>query len=139
MDIKVRLYDGSYHPVDSSDISFKIAGSHALRKGVQQASPVLLEPIMNVKITVPDEFTGDILGDLNSKRGRVLGMSRQGDLTVIEAQAPMAEMLHYAADLRSMTQGRGSHTIEFSHYEEVPPHLAQKIIAEAREGSKESR
>jgi len=139
VDIKVTLYDGSYHPVDSSDISFKIAGSHALRKGVQQANPVLLEPIMNVKITVPDEFTGDILGDLNSKRGRVLGMSRQGDLTVIEAQAPMAEMLRYAVDLRSMTQGRGTYTIEFSHYEEVPPHLAQKIIAEAREGAKEGR
>ena len=139
VDIKVRLYDGSYHPVDSSDISFKIAGSHATRRGVQQAGPVLLEPIMNVKITVPDEFTGDILGDLNSKRGRVLGMSRQGDLTVIEAQAPMAEMLRYAVDLRSMTQGRGSYTIEFSHYEEVPSHLAQRIIAEAREGSKESR
>lgn len=139
VDIKVRLYDGSYHPVDSSDISFKIAGSHATRRGVQQAGPVLLEPIMNVKITVPDEFTGDILGDLNSKRGRVLGMSRQGDLTVIEAQAPMAELLRYAVDLRSMTQGRGTYTIEFSHYEEVPPHLAQRIIAEAREGSKEGR
>ncbi len=139
VDVKVTLYDGTYHPVDSSDISFKIAGSHALRKGVQQANPVLLEPIMALRITVPEEFTGDILGDLNSKRARVSGMSRQGNLSLIEAQAPLAELLRYAVDLRSMTQGRGSYTIEFSHYEEVPSHLAQRIIAEAREGSKESR
>jgi elongation factor G len=131
VDLKVTLYDGTYHPVDSSDISFKIAGSHALRKGVSQAQPVLLEPIMNIKITVPEAFTGDVMGDLNGKRARILGMSPQDGINVIEAQAPLSEMLRYSIDLRSMTQGRGSYTIEFSHYEEVPIHLAQKIIDEA--------
>ncbi len=130
VDIKVTLYDGSYHSVDSSDISFKIAGAHALRKGLSQGQPVLLEPIMNMRITVPEGFTGDVIGDLNSKRARVQGMNPQDGLNVIEAQAPMAEVLRYAIDLRSMTQGRGSYQMEFSHYEEVPPHVAQKISAE---------
>ncbi|GAI22963.1 unnamed protein product, partial [marine sediment metagenome] len=130
VDIRATLYDGSYHTVDSSDISFKIAGAHALRKGLSQAQPVLLEPIMNVRITVPESFTGDVIGDLNSKRAKVLGMSPQDGSNIIEAQAPMAEVLRYAIDLRSMTQGRGSYQMEFSHYEEVPPHIAQKIIAE---------
>ncbi|MCL0092186.1 elongation factor G [Dehalococcoidia bacterium] len=131
VDLKVILYDGTYHPVDSSDIAFKIAGSHALRKGVSQAQPVLLEPIMSVTITVPDAFTGDVMGGLNGKRARILGMNPEGGINIIEAQAPLAEMLRYSIDLRSMTQGRGSYTIRFSHYEEVPAHLAQKIIAEA--------
>ncbi|MCL0093695.1 elongation factor G [Dehalococcoidia bacterium] len=131
VDLKVILYDGTYHPVDSSDIAFKIAGSHALRKGVSQAQPVLLEPIMSVKITVPDAFTGDVMGGLNGKRARIMGMNPEGGVNIIEAQAPLAEMLRYSIDLRSMTQGRGSYTIRFSHYEEVPAHLAQKIIAEA--------
>jgi elongation factor G len=129
VDIRVTLYDGSYHTVDSSDIAFKIAGAHALRTGLSQAQPVLLEPIMNLRITVPESFTGDVMGDLNSKRGKVLGMNPEGGLNVIEAQAPMAEALRYATDLRSMTQGRGSYQMEFSHYEEVPAHTAQKIIA----------
>ncbi|MCL0058313.1 elongation factor G [Dehalococcoidia bacterium] len=131
VDLKVILYDGTYHPVDSSDIAFKIAGSHALRKGVSQAQPVLLEPIMSVTITVPDAFTGDVMGGLNGKRARIMGMNPEGGVNIIEAQAPLAEMLRYSIDLRSMTQGRGSYTIRFSHYEEVPAHLAQKIIAEA--------
>ena len=135
VDIGVTLYDGSYHTVDSSDIAFKIAGSHAFRKGLAQAQPVLLEPVMNMRITVPESFTGDVMGDLNSKRGRVLGMNPEGGLNIIEAQAPMAEVLRYAIDLRSMTQGRGSYQMEFSHYEEVPLHIAQKIIAE---GGRES-
>jgi len=130
VDIRVTIYDGSYHTVDSSDIAFKIAGAHAFRKGLAQAQPVLLEPIMNLRITVPESFTGDVMGDLNSKRGKVLGMNPEGGLSVIEAQAPMAEVLRYAIDLRSMTQGRGSYQMEFSHYEEVPPHVAQNIIAE---------
>ncbi|MFQ5987954.1 MAG: elongation factor G, partial [Dehalococcoidia bacterium] len=128
--IKVTLYDGSYHSVDSSDISFKIAGAHAVRKGLSQGQPVLLEPIMNMRITVPEGLTGDVIGDLNSKRAKVLGMSPQDGLNIIEAQAPLAEVQRYAIDLRSMTQGRGRYRMEFSHYEEVPPHIAQRIIAE---------
>ena len=131
VDLKVTLYDGTYHPVDSSDIAFKIAGSHALRKGVPQAQPVLLEPIMNVKITVPEAFTGDVMGDLNGKRAHISGMNPQDGINVIEAQAPLSEMLRYSIGLRSMTQGRGNYTVEFSHYEEVPAHIAQKIIDEA--------
>jgi elongation factor G len=130
VDIKATLYDGSYHSVDSSEMSFKIAGGHAVKKGLAQAQPVLLEPIMSMKITVPEGFTGDVIGDLNSKRARVLGMNPHDGLNTIEAQAPMAEMLRYAIDLRSMTQGRGSYEMGFSHYEEVPAHAAQKIIAE---------
>jgi len=130
VDLKVVLYDGSYHPVDSSEIAFKIAGSQALKKGVSQAQPVLLEPIMSVEITVPDTFTGDIMGGLNSKRARIIGMNPRKGINVIEAQAPLSEMLRYSIDLRSMTQGRGSYIIRFSHYEEVPAHLIPKIIAE---------
>ncbi len=130
VDIKVTLYDGSYHSVDSSDISFKIAGAHALRKGLSQGQPVLLEPVMNLRITVPESYIGDIIGDLNSKRAKVLGMNPEDGLNIIEAQAPMAEVLRYAIDLRSMTQGRGSYQMEFSHYEEVPLHVVQKLIAE---------
>jgi elongation factor G len=129
-DIKVTLYDGSYHTVDSSDMSFKIAGSHAVRKGLAEGQPVLLEPIVTIKITVPDSFTGDIMGDLNSKRAKVLGMNPQGGWNVIEAHAPLAEVQRYAIDLRAMTQGRGSFETEFSHYEEVPAHFAQKIISD---------
>jgi len=129
-DIKVTLYDGSYHTVDSSDISFKVAGSHATRKGLSQGQPVLLEPIVSMRITVPESFTGDIIGDLNSKRAKVLGMDPQGGWNVIEAQAPLAEVQRYAIDLRSLTQGRGSFQMEFSHYEEVPAHITQKITAQ---------
>jgi len=132
VDVKVTLFDGSYHPVDSSDISFKIAGAQALKKGLSQGQPVLLEPIMNLTVTAPENFTGDIIGDLNTKRGRVLGMRREDSISIIDAQVPLAETLRYAVDLRSITQGRGSYTAEFSHYEEVPPHIAQRIIAEAK-------
>ncbi|MFC1974319.1 elongation factor G [Chloroflexota bacterium] len=130
-DIKVTLYDGSSHPVDSSEISFKIAASHALRKGVSQGQPVLQEPVMDVQITVPESFTGEVISDLNGKRARVSGMVPEDGASVIEAQAPLAEMLRYATDLRSITQGRGTHTMAFSHYEEVPQHIAQKIITES--------
>jgi len=130
VDIRVTLYDGSFHPVDSSDIAFKIAGAQALKKGLSGGKPVLLEPIVNLTITVPDAFTGDIIGDLNAKRARVLGMTPAGGVNIIEAQAPSAEVLRYAIDLRSITQGRGTFTTEFSHYEEVPESSAQKVIAQ---------
>jgi elongation factor G len=132
-DVKVTLFDGKDHPVDSSDIAFKIAAAHAFRKGVQEARPVLLEPIMRMKITVPDANTGDVISDLNGKRARVLGTSPAGPgLTTIEALAPLAEVQRYAADLRSLTQGRGHYTMTFDHYEEVPPHIAQRIIEQAQ-------
>jgi elongation factor G len=130
IDIKAVVYDGSYHPVDSSDMSFKIAGLQAFKKGLSQGNPILLEPIMNMTISVPDSFTGDIISDLNSKRARVLGMNPQDGQNMIRAQAPMSEILRYAIDLRSITQGRGTFVIEFSHYEEVPQPVAQKIIAQ---------
>ena len=130
VDIKATVYDGSYHPVDSSEICFKIAGAQALKKGLSQGQPILLEPIMTVKVTVPEDYTGDIIGDLNTKRARVLGMNPEGGTNTIEAQVSLAEILRYAIDLKSITQGRGSFTVEFSHYEEVPAHVAQKIIAE---------
>jgi len=130
VDTKTTLYDGSFHPVDSSEICFKIAGAQALKKGLSQGQPILLEPIMNIRIIVPGDLTGDIIGDLNTKRARVQGMNPEGNTNVIEAQVPLAEVLRYAIDLKSMTQGRGSYTLVFNHYEEVPPHITQKVIAE---------
>jgi elongation factor G len=130
-DVRVTLFDGKDHPVDSSDIAFKIAGAMALKKGVQEAHPVLLEPIVIMQITVPEASTGDIISDLNSRRSRVLGMTPQGTMTTIEAQAPLAEVQRYAADLRSLTQGRGQYSLAFSHYEEVPQHIAQRVIGGA--------
>jgi elongation factor G len=132
VDVKVSLYDGSFHPVDSSDIAFKIAGAQALKKGLSQGQPVLVEPIMNLTITVPEMYTGDITSDLNTKRGRVFGMNPANGINVIEAQAPYAELLRYALNLRSLTQGRGSFVMGFDHYEEVPAHLSQKIIADKK-------
>jgi elongation factor G len=129
-DIKATVYDGSYHPVDSSEMCFKIAGAGALKKGLSQAQPILIEPIMNIKVRIPESFTGDIIGDLNTKRARVQGLNPEGGINVIEAQVPLAEILRYSIDLKSITQGRSSYTVGFSHYEEVPPHIAQKIIAE---------
>ncbi len=131
VDTKVTVYDGSFHAVDSSDMAFKIAGSMGFKKGVTQSNPVLLEPIMTMEIIVPEETMGDVIGDLNARRGRVLGMDGVGGTKVIRAQVPMAEVLRYASNLRSMTGGRGDFTMEFSHYEEVPPHLTERIIAEA--------
>lgn len=130
--VKVILYDGSYHPVDSSEMAFKIAGSMAFKKGAAEAKPVLLEPIMDVTVVVPDNYMGDIIGDLNKRRGRVLGMEPKAGMQHIKAQVPMAEMFRYATDLRSMTQGRGSFSSSFSHYEEVPAPIAEKVIAEAQ-------
>ncbi len=130
--IKVTLTDGSYHTVDSSEMAFKIAAGLAFRKAMEQAKPVLLEPLMNVEITVPDYYMGDIIGDLNTKRGRILGMEPQGKMQIIKAQAPLSEMYRYAIDLKSITQGRGSFKMEFSHYEEMPSQIAEKVIAEAK-------
>ncbi|MFC1995425.1 elongation factor G [Chloroflexota bacterium] len=130
VDIKATLYDGSYHPVDSSEICFKIAGAYALRKGLAEAQPVLLEPIMNIKVNIPDNFTGDIISDLNTKRARVLGINPEGATSSIDARVPLAEVLLYAIDLKSITQGRGNYTMEFGHYEETPSHIAEKIIAQ---------
>ena len=134
VDVRVTLYDGSFHPVDSSDIAFKIAGAQALKKGLSQGQPALVEPVMNLTIIVPETYTGDIISDLNTKRGRVLGMNPGDGINVIEAQAPYAELVRYAIDLRSMTQGRGDFVMEFDHYDEVPPHVSQKIIAEKGTG-----
>ena len=132
VDTKVTLSDGSFHSVDSSDMAFKIAGAQALKKGLSQGQPVLVEPIMNLTITVPEMYTGDITSDINTKRGRVLGMNPGDGINVIQAQAPYAELLRYAIDLRSMTQGRGAFVMEFNHYEEVPAYASQKVIADKR-------
>ena len=133
VDVKVTLYDGSYHEVDSSEMAFKIATHMAFKKGFMEAKPILLEPIMNVEVTVPDEYMGDIIGDLNKKRGRIMGMDPiGGGYQVVKAQAPLAELYQYAIDLRSMTQGRGDFTMEFDHYEEVPAQIAEGVIAQAK-------
>ena len=132
VDVKVTLFDGSYHPVDSSEMAFKIASGQAFRKAFEEAAPVLLEPIMAVKVTIPDSYMGDVIVDLNTKRAKVLGMNPADGETTIEAQVPLAEMLRYATDLRSITQGRGSFSVEFDHYEEVPAHLSQKLIEQSK-------
>ncbi len=133
VDIKVTIYDGSYHTVDSSEMAFKIAGSMAFKQGAQKASPVLLEPVMNVEIIVPEDVMGSITGDINSRRGRIMGMEPKGSNQVVKAQIPLAEMLKYATELRSLTAGRGAYHMEFSHYEETPAKTAQGIIAKYQE------
>jgi len=132
VDMKVRFYDGKSHEVDSSEMAFKIAASMAFKKGVQEASPTLLEPVMKVEVVVPDEFMGDVIGDLNGRRGKVLGVDSINNSQHIKAQVPQSEMMSYAPDLTSMTGGRGTFTMEFDHYEEVPPHLKDKIVAESQ-------
>ncbi len=132
VDFRVILYDGSYHDVDSNDLSFQMAGRIAFKKAMEVAKPTLLEPIMNVEITVPDEFAGSIMGDLNSRRGRIQGMDNKGGNTIVKAEAPMAEMLTYGADLTSMTQGRGSFSMEMHHYDVVPQQLQDKIVEKAK-------
>ncbi|MCF8068759.1 MAG: elongation factor G [Desulfobacterales bacterium] len=130
VDFRVILDDGSFHAVDSSEMAFKIAGSLAFKKAIEEAKPVLLEPIMKVAVTVPDDFMGDIMGDLNSRRGRVLGMDSEGKNQVVNANVPLSEFLTYAPDLTSMTGGRGIFTMEFSHYDEVPAQISQKLVEE---------
>jgi len=130
VNIRTTLYDGSFHPVDSSDICFKIAGAGAFKRGMEAGHPILLEPIMNIRITVPNDFTGDVIGDMNTKRAHVQGMNPEDGVNIIEAKVPLAEILRYAIDLKSLTHGRGQFTTEFDHYEQVPVHLAQKLIEE---------
>ena len=137
VDLKVTLYDGSYHEVDSSDMAFQIAASMGLQKGFMDAAPILLEPIMNVEVTAPSDSAGDVIGDLNSRRGRIVGMEPTGATALVRAQVPMAEMLTYESSLRSMTGGRGGYSMEFSHYEEVPAFIADKVVKEAQKDKAE--
>jgi elongation factor G len=130
VNVKVIIFDGKEHPVDSKDIAFQIAGREAFKEAFMAANPTLLEPIMNVQITVPEAMMGDVMGDLNTRRGRVMGMDTVGLKSVINAQVPLAEMLRYSNQLRSMTGGRGIYTMTFSHYERVPQHLQAEIIAQ---------
>ena len=132
MDLRVTIYDGTYHVVDSSDLAFKIAGSMGFKNASSLAKPVLLEPVYNLEVIVPEEFMGDVMGDLSSRRGKISGMDREGNFQNIKAQVPLAELYKYSTSLRSLTQGRGIHTREFSHYEEVPREIAEKIIKEAQ-------
>ncbi|MFA6621038.1 MAG: elongation factor G [Candidatus Caldatribacteriota bacterium] len=138
VDIKAILYDGSYHTVDSSEMAFKVAGSMAFKKGAAEANPVLLEPIYTLTVTIPKDYMGDIIGDLNSKRGKIMGMDEdEKGKQLIKAQVPQAEIFRYSIDLRSITQGRGTYTMKFSHYEEVPSQIAQDIIEQAKRESEE--
>ncbi len=127
--LKVSVYDGSYHEVDSSEMAFKRAASIGFKAATAKANPILLEPIYNMEIVVPEEKMGDIIGDMNSRRGRVSGMETHGRMSAIKVQVPLAEILSYSSDLDSRTGGRGSFTMEFSHYQELPAHLAEKVIA----------
>ncbi len=128
VDVKVELIDGSYHDVDSSEMAFKIAGSMALKDGARRAKPVLLEPIMDVEVVTPEEYLGDVMGDLSSRRGKIGGIHPRRKAQVIGASVPLAEMFGYATSLRSMSQGRAVYTMQFSHYEEVPKPKAEEII-----------
>ena len=127
-DIKVTLYDGSYHDVDSSEMAFKIAGSLAIKEAARKAKAVLLEPIMAVEVVVPEQYMGDVIGDLNSRRGRIEGMQLRGTTQIIKSMVPLSEMFGYATDIRSRTQGRGSFTMHFGKYEEVPGNIAEEIV-----------
>ncbi len=138
MDIAVTIYDGSFHPVDSSDIAFKIAGSLAFKNCAEKGGLVLLEPISEVEVVVPETFMGDVMGDLNSRRGKILGMEAEGRLQKIKALIPQAEMYKYSTSLRSMTQGRGFFMMKFHHYEEVPKEIAAKIVEESKKAKASS-
>lgn len=138
-DVRAVLYDGKYHDVDSSEMSFKIAGREAIKSGVLEAAPVLLEPVVTIQVTVPDQYMGDVIGDLNSKRARVTGMEQAHGLAVVSATAPLSEVQRYSTDLRSITQGRGTFSMAFDHYEEVPNHIAQTIIEKAKKEKQEEK
>ena len=139
VDVKVTVYDGSYHDVDSSDMAFQIAASMGFKIALEKAKPILLEPVMSVDVTSPDDCMGDVIGDLNSRRGRVLGMETRGHAQVIKALVPMAEILKYAPDLRSMTSGRGSFEARFHHYDEVPALIAEKVIKEKKDAQETAK
>jgi elongation factor G len=132
VDVRVRCIDGKHHSVDSNEMAFKLAGSFGFKAAIAQAKPTLLEPIMNAEIAVPDQYVGDIMGDISSRRGRVQSSEARGSSQVIKAEVPMAEMLEYASSLTSLTGGKGAFQMEFSHYDEVPSHVQEKIIAEAK-------
>jgi elongation factor G len=133
VDLRVTLVDGKYHDTDSSEIAFKVAGSLAFQEAAKRAKPVLLEPVFAVEVVVPEEYMGDVIGDLNRRRGRVEGMEPRGNAQVVTAHVPLSEMFGYATDVRSMTQGRATYTMQFDSYEEVPPNIAEKVV-EARTG-----
>jgi elongation factor G len=132
VDFRVTLYDGQYHDVDSSELAFKIAGALAYKEAMEKARPTLLEPIMHVEVSAPNEYVGDLMGDLSSRRGQVEGMDTATEDTIIRARVPMAEMLTYGAQLRSITQGRGTFHLEFSHYAEVPHGIQDKVVAQSK-------
>src|SRR5436305_12432859 len=128
VDVRVTLTDGKYHETDSSELAFKVAGSLAAKAAASRAKPVLLEPVFAVEVVTPEDFMGDVIGDLNRRRGHVSGMEQRGNAQVITAHVPLAEMFGYATDLRSNTQGRATHTMQFERYEEVPPNIAESIV-----------
>jgi elongation factor G len=132
VDVRVTLVDGKYHEVDSSEIAFKVAGSLAFQEAAKRAKPVLLEPVFKVEVVTPEEFMGDVIGDLNRRRGQVHGMEPRGNAQVVTAHVPLSEMFGYATDVRSMTQGRATYTMQFDRYDEVPPNIAEKIIEHRR-------
>ncbi|KPK88238.1 elongation factor G, partial [bacterium SM23_31] len=136
VDIQIKLYDGSFHSVDSSDMAFKIAGSMAFKKAFMESKPVLLEPIYEVEVKVPEEFMGDVMGDLSGRRGKILGMDTEGTFQLIRARIPLAELYRYSTSLRSLTSGRGMHRRKFLGYEEVPADIAEKIVQESQEAKK---
>lgn len=128
VDLKVTIYDGSYHEVDSSEMAFKIAGSMGLKEAVQKGSPAILEPVMRVEVTTPEEYMGDIIGDLNSRRGQIQGMEARGNAQIVKAFVPLSEMFGYATDMRSKTQGRASYSMFFDHYTQLPNNIAQQLM-----------
>ena len=132
-DVKAVVYDGKMHPVDSKDVAFQVAASHAFKEAMQQARPVLLEPVMLVKVRVPDRFTGDVISDLNTRRGRILGMDSEGSVSVVSAHVPMSEIQSYSADLRSMTGGRGAYSLKFDRSDDVPQNVADRVLAERKQ------
>jgi elongation factor G len=131
-DVKVKLFDGSYHDVDSSEMAFKIAGSIAFQAGAKKANPVILEPIMAVEVVTPEEYLGDVMGDLNSRRGKIEGITPRKDAHVVKATVPLSEMFGYATTMRSMTQGRALYTMQFSHYDETPKSISEQIIEKVK-------
>ena len=134
-DIKVRLFDGSYHDVDSNEMAFKVAGSMALKEGAKKAGPALMEPIFSIEIVVPEEYLGDVIGNLNSRRGKISGILPRKDAQVVSGMVPLSEMFGYATDLRSLTQGRAIYSMQFSHYEQVSASVSDEIIKSASSGS----
>ena len=137
VDVKVTLFDGTYHTVDSDDMSFKIAGSQCFRKGFMEGKPCLLEPIYILEVKVPEDYMGDVMGDISSKRGKILGMDSDGKFQIIKAYVPLAELYKYSSHLRSLTSGRGAHKIKFAYYEEVPKEVEQKIVDEYKKQKEE--